>query len=110
IRVYVPAATRYSMGIAGTTVLLGGGLITDFSHAEALAGGASLLAAKTVVVLFACVFLGLLFDIATAIGAALLVWHFAAGSLLGVGWEDLSYSVVILATAVSASLITSYKL
>jgi len=110
ITVYVPAAKRYYMAIAGTTVLLGGGLITYFSHAEALAGGANLLAAQTLVVLFACVFLGLLFDIATAIGAALLVWHFAAGSLLGVGWEDLSYSGAILATAVAAALITTYKL
>src|SRR5690606_22732340 len=64
VAVYLPAAKRYYTAIAGASVLLSGGLITYFSHAEALAGGANLLAAQALALLFACVFLGLLFDVA----------------------------------------------
>jgi len=110
ITVYLPVAKRYYTAIAGASVVLSGGLITFFSHAEALAGGPNLLAAQALVLLFACVFLGLLFDVATAIGAALLVWHFAAGAFLGVGWEELGYSGTMLVTAAAAALITTYKL
>lgn len=107
---YLPLAKRHYPTIAAVSVLIGGASLTYFSHAEALAGGPSLLAGQVLALLFACLFLGLLFNIATALAAALLVWHFTVGAVLGTPADELWYSGAALGTGAAAALITTYKL
>lgn len=107
---YLPIAERYQTVIGGVSILAGGLLVTYFSHVELLAGGPNLIGGQMLAVLFACLFLGLLFDVAMAIGSVLLSWHFIAGAILGVPSEEIWYSGALLATTTAASLITTYKL
>src|SRR5690606_6175287 len=64
---YLPIAKVHYTAIAGVSVLIGGALITYFSHVEAVQGGPNLLGGQMLAMLFACLFLGLLFDAAMAI-------------------------------------------
>lgn len=110
IALYLPIAKRFYSAIASVCILSGGFVLTYMSHAAVLQEGPSLLAAQVLTLLFACLFLGLLFDVAIAIGAALLAWHFGLGITLGVPWVELGYSGAILGTAAVVALITTYKL
>ncbi|HEX6995988.1 MAG TPA: diguanylate cyclase [Gammaproteobacteria bacterium] len=107
---YLPIAKRYQTEIAGISVLGGGLLVTYFSHVELVQGGPNLLGAQMLAILFACLFLGLLFDVAMAIGSLLLSWHLVAAVIVGVPTEEMWYSAALLGTAAGAALITTYKL
>jgi diguanylate cyclase (GGDEF)-like protein len=107
---YLPLAKRWYTHIAGTGVVLGGLLATYFSHVELLQGGPSLLSGQMLAMLFGCLFLGLLFDVATTIGASLFAAHFIAGTILGLSGEELWYSGAVLGTVAAAALLTTYKL
>jgi diguanylate cyclase (GGDEF)-like protein len=107
---YLPIAKVHHTAIAGVSVLLGGALITYFSHVEAVHEGLELLGGQMLAILFACLFLGLLFDAAMAIGGMLLAWHFVAAVIVGVPAEETWYSAALLGTAAGAALITTYKL
>jgi len=107
---YLPIAKRHHTAIAGVSVLVGGLLITYFSHVEAAQGGISLLGAQMLAMLFACLFLGLLFDVAMAIASVLFSWHLVAALIVGIPTEEVWYSAALLATAAGAALITTYKL
>jgi diguanylate cyclase (GGDEF)-like protein len=107
---YLPIAKVHHTAIAGVSVLIGGALITYFSHVEAVQGGPNLLGGQMLAMLFACLFLGLLFDAAIAIAGMLVAWHFVAAVIVGVPSEEMWYSAALLCTAAGAALITTYKL
>ena len=107
---YLPIAKRYHTAIAGISVLAGGILITYMAHVEAMQGGPNMLGAQMLAILFACLFLGLLFDAAMMLGSLLLLWHLIAGMIVGVPTEEMWYSMGLLGTAAAAALITTYKL
>ncbi|HEU4616434.1 MAG TPA: diguanylate cyclase [Gammaproteobacteria bacterium] len=107
---YLPGARRWYTPAAATGVTVAGLLVTYLCHVSALAGNSYLLAGQELVILYACLFLGLLFYVASAVGCLLVAWHLAIGLLLGLPPDELLYMAAILgATAVIAS-ISAYKL
>lgn len=101
---------RWYAEIAATSIALAGVIVSCLSHEVALQGEANLLGAQTLSILYGCLFLGLMFDVAVAVGAALLAWHFASGVIMGVAGDELWYAGGIIATAGAAALVTTYKL
>jgi diguanylate cyclase (GGDEF)-like protein len=107
---YLPdAARRYTAATAGG-VTLAGVVVTYICHCAALAGNSYLLAGQVLAILYACLFLGLMFYVAAAVGFLLVASHLVIGLLLGLPTDELLYMTAILgATAVIAS-ISAYKL
>ncbi len=107
---YLPAARRWYTVTASVGVTLAGLVVTYICHAAALEGGSYLLAGQVLVILYACLFLGLLFGVATAVGALLVAAHVMIGLALGLPAPALLYMTAMLgATALIAS-ISTYKL
>jgi len=107
---YLPMAKHHHTAIAGASVLAGGLLITYFAHVELVQGGPNMVGAQMLAMLFACLFFGLLFDVAMALGSVLLSWHFVAAVIVGVPTDEMWYSAGLLVTTAGAALITTYKL
>ena len=107
---HLPAAKRYHPMIAAASVLVAGLLVTYFAHSGGVDGPSNLLGAQMLVMLFACLFLGLRFDTAAVIGAILFASHLIAGALGGQSFAELAYSAALLGSATCAALATTYKL
>jgi diguanylate cyclase (GGDEF)-like protein len=107
---YLPGARRRYTAAAALGVTVAGVVVTYVCHRAALAGNSYLLAGQVLAILYACLFLGLLFYVASAVGFLLVGSHLAIGLLLGLPSDELLYMTAILgATAVIAS-ISAYNL
>ncbi len=107
---HIPAAKRYHSAIAAASVLLAGLLVTYFAHTGSTTSGPNLLGAQMLVMLFACLFLGLLFNVAAVVGTILFAAHLLASVVVGVSFSEMAYSAALLGSATCAALATTYKL
>jgi len=106
----VPAAQRYYTEVVSVGVTLIGFVVTYIAHLGALAGSSYVLAGLVLVVLYGCLFLGLLFNVAVAIAAILIAGHFVTGIAVGLPFDALSYSAAILGGAAVIGCISTYNL
>src|SRR5512139_3542376 len=72
VAISVPGAHRWYTEVVAVGVLLIGFVVTYIAHLGALAGSSYVLAGLVVVVLYGCLFLGLLFNVAVAITGVLV--------------------------------------
>jgi diguanylate cyclase (GGDEF)-like protein len=106
----VPALRRHYMSVAATGAVLVGIVTTYTCNVAALEGASYLLAGVVLVVLYACLFLGLLFHTAIAITIVIVVVHLIAGLLLGQPVNELLYMTAILGAAAVLGGIATYNL
>jgi diguanylate cyclase (GGDEF)-like protein len=107
---YLPGAPRRYNAATAAGVTLTGVVVTYVCHRAALAGSSYLLAGQVLAILYACLFLGLMFYVASAVAFVLVGAHLVIGLLLRLPTDELLYMTAILgATAVIAS-ISAYKL
>ena len=110
IAISLPGANRYYTEVAAVGVTLVGLVVTYISHLAALNGQSYVLAGLVLVILYACLFLGLLFDIAITIAALLVLTHFVMGAMLGLPLNELYYMTAILGAAAVIGGIATYNL
>ncbi len=110
IATYHPSLKRYYMSVAGVGVTLVGVIVTYISQVAAVAGASYLLAGVVLVILYACLFLGLLFNIAILIAGFLVATHLALGLMVGLPLNELFYTLAILGTAGVIGTLSAYNL
>lgn len=107
---YLPALERHFAIIAGAGVTVIGLVSTYICHTAALQGASYLLAGVVLVNLYASMFLGFRFVVATSIAAFLVVAHLGMGFVLGLPLNELFYTTAILATSNMIGAISSFNL
>ena len=105
-----PVLKRAYIGIAAAGVTLVGLVVIYMSHTAALAGASYMLASVVLMVLAACLFLGLLFHIAVGISGFLVLAFLIMGLFLDLPSNQLLYSTVILFTAAFIGSLSAYNL
>lgn len=110
IAISLPAARRYYPEVASVGVTLIGFVVTYIAHLGALQGASYVLAGLVLVILYACLFLGLLFNLAIGIAALLVLTHFVMGVFLGLPLNELYYMTAILGAAAVVGGISTYNL
>jgi diguanylate cyclase (GGDEF)-like protein len=110
VAISLPAGRRYYTQIASVGVILVGVVVTYISHIAALQGASYILAGLVLVILYACLFLGLLFNIAISISALLIAGHVIMGYVLGLPLGELFYMTAILGAAGVIGGIATYNL
>jgi diguanylate cyclase (GGDEF)-like protein len=106
----LPPARRYYTEVAAVGTTLVGFVVTYIAHIAALSNASYVLAGLVLVVLFGCLFLGLLFNIAIGVAALLIVGHFVSGLIVGLPWDMLCYTTAILGGAAVIGGISTYNL
>ena len=107
---YLPALERYFGILAGAGVTIIGLVSTYICQMAALQGSSYLLAGVVLVNLYAGMFLGFRFNVATTIAGFLVVAHLVMGFVLGLPLNELFYTTAILATSNMIGAISSYNL
>lgn len=110
VAVSLPALRRYYTEVAAVGVTLVGFVVTYIAHVAALQGDSYVLAGLIMVVLYACLFLGLLFSIAIGIAALLVLTHLVLGFMLGLPTNELFYMTAMLGAAAVIGGISTYNL
>ena len=110
VAISVPGAQRWYTEVVSVGVVLIGFVVTYIAHLGALAGSSYVLAGLVIVVLYGCLFLGLLFNVAIAITGVLVAWHFVTGIVVGLPFDALYYSTAILGGAAVIGGISAYNL
>ena len=110
VAISVPGAQRYYTEVVAVGVTLIGFVVTYIAHLAALAGSSYVLAGLVLVVLYGCLFLGLLFNVAVTIAGVLIAAHFVTGILVGLPFDVLYYSTAILGGAAVIGGISTYNL
>jgi diguanylate cyclase (GGDEF)-like protein len=110
VAISLPSARRYYTEVAAVGVTLVGFVVTYITHVAALDGASYVLAGLVMVILYACLFLGLLFSLAIGIAALLVATHLTLGLILGLPLNELYYMTAILGAAATIGGICSYNL
>jgi diguanylate cyclase (GGDEF)-like protein len=110
VAISVPAAQRYYTEVVSVGVTLIGFIVTYIAHLGALAGSSYVLAGLVLVVLYGCLFLGLLFNVAISITCIMIAAHFITGIAVGLPLDALYYSTAILGGAAVIGGISAYNL
>ena len=110
VAISLPSTQRYYTEIVGVGVTLIGFVVTYIAQLGALAGSSYVLAGLVLVILYACLFLGLLFNIAIGITGFLIVAHLVTGLIVGLPSNELYYSTAILGGAAVIGGISTYNL
>jgi diguanylate cyclase (GGDEF)-like protein len=110
VAISVPGAQRWYTEVVAVGVTLIGFVVTYIAHVGALAGSSYVLAGLVIVVLYGCLFLGLLFNVAVAIGGILVAGHFITGIVVGLPFDALYHSTAILGGAAVIGGISAYNL
>jgi diguanylate cyclase (GGDEF)-like protein len=110
VAISVPAAQRFYTQVVSVGVTLIGFVVTYIAHLGALAGSSYVLGGLVLVVLYGCLFLGLLFNVAVTIAGALIAAHFVTGIFIGLPFDALYYSTAILGGAAVIGGISAYNL
>jgi diguanylate cyclase (GGDEF)-like protein len=110
VAISLPAAQRFYTEVVAVGVTLIGFVVTYIAHLGALAGSSYVLAGLVLVVLYGCLFLGLLFNVAVAITCIMIGAHFVTGIALGLPLDALYYSTAILGGAAVIGGISAYNL
>ncbi len=110
VAVSLPAARRYYSEVAAVGVTLVGFVVTYISDIAALQGASYVLAGLVMVILYASLFLGLLFNTAIAIATLLVITHVVMGIVVGLPLNELCYMTAILGAAAVIGGISTYNL
>ena len=110
VAISVPAAQRFYTEVVAVGVTLIGFVVTYIAHLGALGGSSYVLAGLVLVVLYGCLFLGLLFNVAIAITCIMIAAHFVSGIAVGLPLDALYYSTAILGGAAVIGGISAYNL
>jgi diguanylate cyclase (GGDEF)-like protein len=110
VAISLPSIQRYYTEIMAVGVTLIGVVVTYLAQLGSLAGSSYVLAGLVVVVLYACLFLGLLFNVAMTIAGILIAAHFLGGLLVGLPSDELYYSTAILGGAAVIGGVSTYNL
>ena len=110
VAISVPGAQRWYTEVVAVGVTLIGFVVTYMAHLGALAGSSYVLAGLVIVVLYGCLFLGLLFNVAVTIAGVLVLGHFITGIVVGLPYDALYYSTAILGGAAVIGGISAYNL
>lgn len=110
VLMYLPGARRWYTATAAGGVTAAGLIVTYMCHVSALAGSSYMLAAQELVILYACLSLGLLFNVATAVGGLLVAAHLVIGLALGLPADELLYTAAILGATAVITSVSTYKL
>ena len=110
VAISVPAVQRYYTEVVAVGVTLIGLVVTYVVHLGALAGSSYLLAGLVLVVLYGCLFLGLLFNVAITVSCLMIAAHFTIGLVVGLAFDQLYYSTAILGGAAVIGGISTYNL
>jgi diguanylate cyclase (GGDEF)-like protein len=110
VAISVPAAQRYYTEVVAVGVTLIGFVVTYIAHLGALAGSSYVLAGLVLVVLYGCLFLGLLFNVAVTVTGIMILAHFVTGIFVGLPYDALYYSTAILGGAAVIGGISTYNL
>lgn len=110
VAISLPGAQRYYTEVVAVGVTLIGFVVTYIAHLGALAGSSYVLAGLVLVVLYGCLFLGLLFNVAVTIAGVLIAAHFVTGIVVGLPFDVLYYSTAILGGAAVIGGISTYNL
>jgi diguanylate cyclase (GGDEF)-like protein len=110
IAISLPAGRRYYNEIASIGVTLIGFVVTYISHIAALHDASYVLAGLLLVILYACLFLGLLFNVAIGIAALLVAVHFGMGLFMGLPLNELCYMTAMLGAVAVIGGISTYNL
>jgi diguanylate cyclase (GGDEF)-like protein len=106
----LPGAQRYYTAVSAVGVSLVGLVVMYMSHVAAPRGDTYALAGLVLAVLYGCLFLGLLFYVAVAVAAVMVVGHFLIGFALGVPAHELYHMTAILGAAAAIGGISTYNL
>jgi diguanylate cyclase (GGDEF)-like protein len=110
VAISIPGTQRYYTEIVGVGVTLIGFVVTYIAHLGALSGSSYVLAGLVLVVLYGCLFLGLLFNVGVTIAGVLIAGHFITGVAVGLPFDALCYSTAILGGAAVIGGISTYNL
>jgi diguanylate cyclase (GGDEF)-like protein len=110
VAISVPAAQRYYTEVVAVGVTLIGFVVTYIAHLGALAGSSYVLAGLVLVVLYGCLFLGLLFNVAVTVTGVMIAAHFVTGVAIELPFDALYYSTAILGGAAVIGGISTYNL
>jgi diguanylate cyclase (GGDEF)-like protein len=110
VTISMPAAQRYYTEVVAVGVTLIGFVVTYIAHLGALSGSSYVLAGLVLVVLYGCLFLGLLFNVGVAVATVMIATHFVTGVAIGLPFDALSYSAAILGGAAVIGCISTYNL
>ncbi len=94
---YLSATRRYYATVTALGTLAVGAIVITMSQIAVSGGDSYMLMAPMLVVLYACLFLGLLFQTALLVSALLVTLFFAMGFRTGLGAHVLMYSTAMLA-------------
>lgn len=110
VAISLPYGRRYYMQIASVGVTLVGLVVMYITHLAALEGHSYLFSGLVLVILYACLFLGLLFHTAIAIATLLIATHLAMGYALAMPLGQIFYMTAILGAAGVIGGICTYNL
>ena len=110
VAISVPAAQRFYTEVVAAGITLIGFVVTYIAHLAALSGSSYVLANLVLVVLYGCLFLGLLFNVAVTIAGILIAAHFVTGIVIGLPFDVLYYSTAMLGGAAVIGGISTYDL
>jgi diguanylate cyclase (GGDEF)-like protein len=110
VAISLPATQRYYTEVMAVGVTLIGGVVTYVAHAAALSGASYVLAGLVLVVLYGCLFLGLLFNVAIGVSAVLIGAHIVTGIVMSLPFNELYYTTTILGGAAVIGGIAAYNL
>lgn len=107
---FLPDLKRHYQTLAAIGVTLVGFVVTYMTLVAALAGVSYVLSSLVLIVLAACLFLGLLFHVAIAVGSVLVLAFLAMGLSMDLPFNQLIYSTVILSTSAVIGSLSAYNL
>ena len=110
VAISVPGAQRWYTEVVAVGVTLIGFVVIYMAHLGAISGSSYVLAGLVLVVLYGCLFLGLLFNVAVTIAGILVAAHFITGIVVGLPFDALYYSTAILGGAAVIGGISAYNL
>ena len=110
VAISVPGAQRWYTEVVAVGVTLIGFVVIYMAHLGAISGSSYVLAGLVLVVLYGCLFLGLLFNVAVTIAGILVAGHFITGIVVGLPFDALYYSTAILGGAAVIGGISAYNL
>jgi diguanylate cyclase (GGDEF)-like protein len=110
VAISVPNAQRYYTEVVAVGVTIIGFVVTYIAHLGALGGSSYVLAGLVLVVLYGCLFLGLLFNVAVTVSGIMIAAHFITGIAIDLPFDALYYSTAILGGAAVIGGISTYNL
>jgi diguanylate cyclase (GGDEF)-like protein len=87
-----------------------GFVIIYITQVASMSGSSYVLAGLVLVILYGCLFLGLLFNVAISVTALLIAAHFVSGVFVGMPFNELYYSTAILGGAAVIGSVSTYNL